>query len=463
MQGLKNKRHLLTRVGAAAALVIGGVAATVTMALPAHAATLCEQYGTVVAGNYIIMNNRWGTSATQCINTTSNGFSIIQEDGVAATNGAPTAYPAIYLGCHYSNCSPNSPLPAQINSFSSANSSISDTYPGGGVWDAAYDIWLNADTNVSGVQDTEIMIWLNHQGSIQPVGSATGSANLAGHSWQVWTGNNGQNNVVSYVSTSALSGMSFNVKDFINDTLSRGSQYGNSSWYLTSIQAGFEPWSGGTGLTVNSFSASIGGGGGGTGGTQVPGTPGTPSTSNVTSNSVSLNWQASSGTVSNYQIERATGASSTNFAQVGTSQGTNFTDNGLQPGTTYRYRVRATNSAGTSGYSGIANVTTSGSGGGTGGGTLSCRYHIDSWDTGFVAYVTINGPTSGWSLPFTLGSGDTIVNSWNATITGSGSNLTATNVSYNATLASGQSTQFGFQGNRPSGGPLPTFPGCTAG
>ena len=29
------------------------------------------------------------------------------------------------------------------------------------------------------------------------------------------------------------------------------------SWYLTSIQAGFEPWQGGAGLAVNSFSASV--------------------------------------------------------------------------------------------------------------------------------------------------------------------------------------------------------------
>jgi hypothetical protein len=117
--------------------------------------------------------------------------------------GAPTAYPAIYLGCHYSNCSPGF-SPRQISSFSAANSSISLTYPNSGTWDAAYDIWLNADTNVSGVQDTEIMIWLNHTGSVQPVGGQSGSANVGGRNWTVWTGNNGQNNVVSYVSPSAI-------------------------------------------------------------------------------------------------------------------------------------------------------------------------------------------------------------------------------------------------------------------
>lgn len=456
----RSTRQILARVVTAALLAGGAVGVSLAAAQPAHAATVCDQYGTVVAGNYIIMNNRWGTSATQCISTTANGFSITQQDGTGNLSGAPVSYPAIYLGCHYGNCSPNSPLPAQISSFSTANSSISDTYPGSGTWDAAYDIWLNPTTNVSGVQATEIMIWLNHQGSIQPIGSATGSANLAGHSWTVWTGNNGQNNVASYVASSPMSSLSFNVHDFIMDTLGRGSQYGTTSWYLTSIQAGFEPWIGGVGLAVNSFSASIGGGGGG--GTQPPGTPGTPSASNVSATSATLNWAASSGTVTSYQIERATGATSTSFTQVGTSTSPSFTDSGLSAGTTYRYRVRAANSAGSSGYSGIVNVTTPTSGGGGGGGgTAGCTYRFDQWATGYVAYVTVNGPTSGWSIPFTLGSGNSITSSWNATITLSGTSGTATNVSYNGTLAAGQSTQWGFQGTRPSGGPLPSFTGCT--
>ena len=90
----------------------------------------------------------------------------------------------------------------------------------------------------------------------------------------------------------------------------------------------------------------------------MPGTPGTPTTSNVTSSSVTLSWTASTGTVTNYQIERATGATSTTFAQVGTSTTPTFTNTGLAANTTYRYRVRATNSAGNSAYSGIVNVTT---------------------------------------------------------------------------------------------------------
>jgi len=231
---------------------------------PAAAATgtICEQYGTTTQGNYVVMNNRWGTSATQCINVTTNGFQIIQQDGTGNLSGAPVSYPAIYIGCHYGNCSPNSPLPKQISTIGSANTSVTTTYPSSGTFDAAYDIWINADTNVSGVQDTEIMIWLNHTGSIQPVGSSTGTASIGGRSWTVWVGNNGQNNVVSYVQAGITS---FNVDAmlFIRDAITRGSGFGTTAWYLTSMQMGFEPWIGGVGLAVNSFSATIGSGGGG--------------------------------------------------------------------------------------------------------------------------------------------------------------------------------------------------------
>ncbi|GAA1359474.1 GH12 family glycosyl hydrolase domain-containing protein [Catellatospora chokoriensis] len=385
MHATTSRKHRLATVVSAIALTVAATAVSLLAAQPAQAATICEQYGTVVAGNYVIQNNRWGTSATQCINTTSNGFSITQQDGVGNTSGAPVSYPSIFLGCHYSNCSPSSPLPKQLSTIGTAPSSISFSYPGSGTYDAAYDIWLNADTNVSGVQDTEIMIWANRQGSIQPIGSQTGTANIAGRSWAVWTGSNGANNVVSYLFTgSPITSLSFDVMDFVRDTFTRGSQYGNNSWYLTSVQAGFEPWIGGVGLAVNSFSSSVTTGGG----TQPPGTPGTPSASNVTTSGASLSWSASSGTVSSYLIERATGASSTSFSQVGTSSSPSFTDSGLAANTTYRYRVRASNSAGTSGYSGIVNVTTT-----TGGGTQV----PGTPGTPSASNVTASGASLSWS------------------------------------------------------------------
>ncbi|WP_291883392.1 cellulose binding domain-containing protein [Cellulomonas sp.] len=231
------------------------------------APVICEQYGSasVQSGRYVVMNNRWGTSATQCIDVSSTGFTVTQADGQAATNGAPKSYPAIYYGCHYGNCTTNnnilSPngLQASDSRFGSITTSVSMTYPGSGTYDAAYDIWFNKSRPTTTTQQNdgaELMVWLNHTGSIQPIGSKVGTANVAGATWDVWYGSSGWN-VISYVRQSPTSSISFPVSAFWNDVVSRG--YGSNSWYLTSIQAGFEPWIGGTGLAVNNFSVTTNG------------------------------------------------------------------------------------------------------------------------------------------------------------------------------------------------------------
>jgi hypothetical protein len=397
-------RHRIAMLAAMLLTVSGVSAALIVPVATAATGSICTQYGTTTQGNYVVMNNRWGTSATQCINVTSSGFQIIQQDGTGNLSGAPTAYPAIYLGCHYSNCSPNSPLPMQISQISSATSSTSETYPGSGTYDAAYDIWLNDTTNVTGVQKTEIMIWLNHTGSIQPVGSNSGSTvSIAGHSWNVWTGNNGANNVVSYVGNPAgITSLSFSVMDFIRDTLSRGSQYGTTSWYLTSIQDGFEPWVGGVGLAVSNFSASVTGGGGGS-------TP-TPVRTGATPTPV------------------RTGATPTPV------------------------RTGATPTPVRTGATPTPVRTASPTPAGTGSGSARCSAtfaYASQWGNGFTANVTVSNPgtvaTKTWKVTWTWGGNQSIVNSWSAAVTSSGTSVTANNLSYNGAIAAGGNTSFGFQ------------------
>jgi hypothetical protein len=248
-------RRTIRAVAAAGLLVASTFVAT---AGPAHAdVTICDQYGsTTIQGRYVVQNNRWGTSAQQCINVTSSGFQITRQQGSSPTNGAPVSYPSAFLGCHYTNCSPGSTLPMQVSRIRSATSSINYRYTGG-TYNASYDIWLDPTPKTNGVNQMEIMIWFNRQGSIQPIGSAVGTTNVGGRTWQVWRGNNGGNNVISYVAPSPINSWSFSVLDFINDVRNRGAI--TNSWYLTSIQAGFEPWNGGVGLAVDNFSASVSG------------------------------------------------------------------------------------------------------------------------------------------------------------------------------------------------------------
>src|SRR6476660_4914042 len=72
---------------------------------------------------------------------------------------------------------------------------------------------------------------------------------------------------------------------------------------------------------------------------------------------VGLSWTASTDNVgvTGYLVERCLGNGCTSFAQIARVAGTTFSDGGLLSGTSYGYRVRATDAAGNlSAYSSIA-------------------------------------------------------------------------------------------------------------
>ncbi|MFJ4602543.1 glycoside hydrolase [Streptomyces griseoluteus] len=247
-----------SRLFAAALLLAAGPVTALTAATgSAHAdAQVCEQFGSVTTpGGYVVQNNAWGTSAPQCVTQVGDGFRLTRADGSVPTNGAPKSYPSIFAGCHYTNCSPGTKLPKRIGSIGGVPTGIAYQYVGGAVYDAAYDIWLDPTPKTDGVNKTEIMIWLDRTGPVQPIGSTTGTVSLAGQTWDVWRGSNGQNDVISYVAHSSLTGLHFDIKHFIDHTVSQG--LATPDWYLTSIQAGFEPWENGAGLAVTNFSVGV--------------------------------------------------------------------------------------------------------------------------------------------------------------------------------------------------------------
>ncbi|GGQ24619.1 glucuronoxylanase xynC [Streptosporangium pseudovulgare] len=76
-------------------------------------------------------------------------------------------------------------------------------------------------------------------------------------------------------------------------------------------------------------------------------------------------------------------------------------------------------------------------------------YTMSTWNNGFTAAISItNTGTSainGWTLAFTLPSGQTITSGWNATYSPSSGQVSARNVDYNGTLAPGATIEIGFQ------------------
>src|SRR5579884_1422904 len=140
------------------------------------------------------------------------------------------------------------------------------------------------------------------------------------------------------------------------------------------------------------------------------------------------------------------------YSASGLPAGLSVSSSGLISGTpsaagTYSVTVTAVDSTGASGS---ASFTWTISGGSTGGGTCQVSYTKNEWSGGFTANVTVtnSGTTAinGWTLKWTFPGDQKVTNAWNATVTQSGSAATATNVSYNASIAPGGNVQFGFQG-----------------
>ncbi len=84
-------------------------------------------------------------------------------------------------------------------------------------------------------------------------------------------------------------------------------------------------------------------------------------------------------------------------------------------------------------------------------GACTATYAVTGqWGGGFQADVKVtagSGAVKGWTVTWTYANGQTVSQAWNATVTSSGSSVTARNVSYNGSLAAGASTQFGFLGS----------------
>ncbi len=87
-------------------------------------------------------------------------------------------------------------------------------------------------------------------------------------------------------------------------------------------------------------------------------------------------------------------------------------------------------------------------------------YATNDWGSGFTANVTIKNlgdALSSWSLKWTFpNSSQRVTQGWSAKWSQSGSEVTATNESYNGSLGTGASTTIGFNGSYSGSNPKPT-------
>ena len=100
------------------------------------------------------------------------------------------------------------------------------------------------------------------------------------------------------------------------------------------------------------------------------------------------------------------------------------------------------------------------------GRSCSASYAVvGQWQDGFQADVRVTAggsAISSWTVTWTYANGQRVTQAWNASVSSSGSAVTARNVSYNGAIGGGASTTFGLLGSSNGTNSLPSL-SCAAG
>ncbi|MEU2914730.1 glycoside hydrolase family 12 protein [Streptomyces massasporeus] len=227
----------VTKALLAPALALG---ATVGLAsAPASAAVWnsCDQWGNTSLNGYTLYNNIWGSGAgSQCIWANSGTNWGVWADH--PNTGGIKSYP-----------NQTKAINKSITSLGSLSSSYNVSVPSSGAYNTSYDIW---DTD----HDYEIMLWVNKTGPVGPIGSSQGSVSLGGHSWNVFKGTNGANEVFSFIRTSNSSSGTVNILPILKWIKDTKKWMGNET--IGDVQFGYEVTSssGGLNFTTNNLTVS---------------------------------------------------------------------------------------------------------------------------------------------------------------------------------------------------------------
>jgi hypothetical protein len=196
-----------------------------------------DKFGNWSNGGYTVFNNVWGSGAgPQSI--WANSFSNWGVWADHPNTGGVKSYP-----------NSSRTVGRTLSGLRSVQSSFNVSVPGSGAYESAYDIWANNNA-------FEIMLWMNKTGAVGPLGTRQTSASVGGHTWDVFRGSNGSNQVFSFVRQGNTSSGTVDVLAVLRWIQSRG-WFGDVT--LGQVQFGFEITSsaGGLNFVCNSYSVSF--------------------------------------------------------------------------------------------------------------------------------------------------------------------------------------------------------------
>ncbi|MCX5206302.1 hypothetical protein OG897_33465 [Streptomyces sp. NBC_00237] len=211
-------------------------------AAPASAAVwnTCDQWGSTRLDGYTLYNNVWGSGVgSQCAWANSGTSWGVWADH--PDSGGIKSYP-----------NSTKAINKTIDSLARLTSDYNVSVPSSGAYNTSYDIW---DTN----HRYEIMLWVNHHGAVGPIGTWQADVTLGGHSWKVYKGTNGSNQVFSFLRTSNSYSGTVDVKPILH-WIAHTKGWMPGSETIGDVQFGYEVTSSAGGLNFTTNNLTVSGG-----------------------------------------------------------------------------------------------------------------------------------------------------------------------------------------------------------
>ncbi|RFN49897.1 murein transglycosylase [Fusarium flagelliforme] len=205
-----------------------------------RATTWCDAFGSVATQGYTFYHNNWGkgdaTSGSQCTILKSVNNKNFAWSSTWSWAGGPTKVKS------YSNVALEN-INKKISDIKSVPTTWTWRYTGTGmVSDVSYDLWLAP--SVGAANKYEIMIWLGSYGGAGPISEqnkpAIAKPTIAGTTWSLFKGPNGDTTVFSFVAPSNIGNFKADLLPFL--TYLTKNQGVPSTYVATSFQAGTEPF-----------------------------------------------------------------------------------------------------------------------------------------------------------------------------------------------------------------------------
>ena len=173
-----------------------------------------DENGIWFDGKYIVHNNMWNVSGYDVTETLAacshRNWRVTATADNSRGDGAVKTYPNVHRDFH----NPSTGHEPRLSSFSRLRSTWAARTPHVGIYDAAYDIWLNG---VPG--EHEVMIWTDNFKQV-PAGSPVTTREFSGYRWKVWATDD--NGYIAFVPTHPLTHGTLDLKRMLDWLVARG-------------------------------------------------------------------------------------------------------------------------------------------------------------------------------------------------------------------------------------------------